>query len=1052
MKILLLLSAVFCIADRAFGATVFTNAATGDSYVYQGSKNSNYGTETLLKVKTDGSNQRDAYVKFSISGYSQINTATLRLNVKMAESNLTDLTLYKCPTNSWGETTITWNNRPAYGTVLNKIPTVSTNYTWYELDVSAHVRSLQASGTQTVAFALHSSNGVNAILNIRSREHADGPQLLLTTNAAPYTYLISPTNNATVVSPSLQLLAHASDPDGTVTNVAFYTGSMLIGSITTPVTNQTYAAVVSLSAGSHALTTVAQDNLGLSYTSAVHSVSVTNILDVDTNGIPDLLEDVALGSARPFNPVPFVVTGAFEAEQFDAGGPGVGYYSTLARSNVTYRYTHLEVVPSDDSGAGYALLLRSNEWARYSFIVQMAGEYVVSTRVRAASNSVLTWTVARSGVSGVGYTNQESQFLADEWMSKRSVVYLPAGSNTLNIACTQSVSNGMAIALNYISIYPHIAAVEIPTNFVVMGTSGNVPWVEGEAGKNYFTASNNSRSLSIAMQSVIASGGGTVFIPTGTYYLAQHEYLATPTNRSSIYLTYENIIAADGETKTNGTSYKLRLAGTTDDPRDTVLKAHNRTTMLLGFRGGRTNGVRMGQSDYSFENITFQGNPHTVLPSDLSVYPEGVYEPGNFVSIAYTNTPSFGTNNYTGSVYTNPVTWTLHQTTDIGTLIMFKNTWLAHETNGTTEHVVFSRCRFVDVPNNYCVRFDSPVKDLLFVSNEFSIVSANCYSNALKPQIHDANGVLILDYPWRPIDGGDGVTWNGHPTGVAIHLEYGATNVVLIDNVFNGNDFETNKYAIRYAPDGFLHLRIGGNWYLEGGEIKNYEIEGLHFTAGPAAVVRTRMASPWINGSPAIQTAGDNPGVAGNLYDYTYSLVGNDFRGVRIGLAAKSGSRIQFCGNLVSNSPPILATNIYWADGEGCLVTSLADDVLINMSGNFAVNSGFAFHGYENFSVHTLFSYGNSLTNISKISNVADISGAKGGATLDFRRHPYGNPPALIVVSRSEIGAAVGFPLHVELHSTDAANTYLLENRYYSTNGASGSLNYSPGGGSPVIW
>src|SRR5712671_3419280 len=91
-------------------------------------------------------------------------------------------------------------------------------------------------------------------------------------NQPPTVAIVSPTNGASFTAPAtVPITATASDSDGSVTNVSFFDGSTFLGR-----TNNTpYTVTASLALGSHALTAVATDNLGLSATSAVVNVTVS---------------------------------------------------------------------------------------------------------------------------------------------------------------------------------------------------------------------------------------------------------------------------------------------------------------------------------------------------------------------------------------------------------------------------------------------------------------------------------------------------------------------------------------------------------------------------------------------------------------------------------------------------------------------------------------------------------------------------------------------------------------------------------------------------------
>jgi len=99
------------------------------------------------------------------------------------------------------------------------------------------------------------------------RSTAGAPQ-----NTAPTVSIDTPTNGASFTVPAnVTVTALASDSDGSVTNVQFFDGTSALGG-----TNESpYSIVANLAAGSHGLTAVATDSLGLSSTSSVVNVTVS---------------------------------------------------------------------------------------------------------------------------------------------------------------------------------------------------------------------------------------------------------------------------------------------------------------------------------------------------------------------------------------------------------------------------------------------------------------------------------------------------------------------------------------------------------------------------------------------------------------------------------------------------------------------------------------------------------------------------------------------------------------------------------------------------------
>src|SRR6185503_8903667 len=95
-------------------------------------------------------------------------------------------------------------------------------------------------------------------------------------NQAPSVSLTAPANGATFTAPAtITVSATASDTDGAVNSVSFYTGTTLIGTDTTSPYSVTWSAVP---AGSYSLTAVAQDNAGATTTSTARTVTVSAVL------------------------------------------------------------------------------------------------------------------------------------------------------------------------------------------------------------------------------------------------------------------------------------------------------------------------------------------------------------------------------------------------------------------------------------------------------------------------------------------------------------------------------------------------------------------------------------------------------------------------------------------------------------------------------------------------------------------------------------------------------------------------------------------------------
>jgi len=93
-------------------------------------------------------------------------------------------------------------------------------------------------------------------------------------NQAPTVSLTSPANGTTYTAPAtVNLAATASDSDGTIASVRFYSGTTLLNTATSSPYTYSWTGV---GAGSYALRAVAQDNQGATSTSTIANITVNS--------------------------------------------------------------------------------------------------------------------------------------------------------------------------------------------------------------------------------------------------------------------------------------------------------------------------------------------------------------------------------------------------------------------------------------------------------------------------------------------------------------------------------------------------------------------------------------------------------------------------------------------------------------------------------------------------------------------------------------------------------------------------------------------------------
>jgi len=247
-------------------------APVADSYVYDAtaSVNSNFGTSNPLIVKKHNAGfNRETYLRFDVPAASGI---LLGGTLKLACLSVSTPGVHgvaKVDDNSWAETGITWNNRPAAGAVLS---------TWTPAALatsSADVTSaLPASGL--VSFKVYgTTQTADGYVTYGSKENATAanrPQLTLAyAHTPPEVSLTAPADGAVISrAGNVTLTADAIATDGAVTSVAFYDGSTLLGTDTTA----PYTITPSLTGGPHFLKATATDANGLTRTSLIARIDV----------------------------------------------------------------------------------------------------------------------------------------------------------------------------------------------------------------------------------------------------------------------------------------------------------------------------------------------------------------------------------------------------------------------------------------------------------------------------------------------------------------------------------------------------------------------------------------------------------------------------------------------------------------------------------------------------------------------------------------------------------------------------------------------------------
>jgi len=188
-----------------------------------------------------------------------------------------------------------------------------------------------------------------------------------TTNISPNVIITSPTEGDNPPAGDIEILADASDSDGSVVTVEFYDGDIYLGEDTSAPYSFTWNSVPS---GCHSITAKAIDDGGS--------------FGMDTANIT-----VGGGCGQePYYGTPFLIPAKIESEDYDIGGEGVAYHDTSpGNTGNAYRTSEdVDVQVCSDAGGGYNLgWVIESEWLEYTIDVPAAGEYPIEVRVASQS-------------------------------------------------------------------------------------------------------------------------------------------------------------------------------------------------------------------------------------------------------------------------------------------------------------------------------------------------------------------------------------------------------------------------------------------------------------------------------------------------------------------------------------------------------------------------------------------------------------------------------------------------------------------------------------------
>jgi phosphatidylserine/phosphatidylglycerophosphate/cardiolipin synthase-like enzyme len=162
------------------------------------------------------------------------------------------------------------------------------------------------------------------------------------------------------------------------------------------------------------------------------------------------------GGTGPYNGVVVPLPGVIQAENFDEGGSGVGYFDTTSGNSGGRHRTTTDVDienTADSTGGDYNVgWTAPGEWLKYTVNVASAGDYTVEVRVAAPSGGA-TFHIEVNGVDRTGPMTVPTTGGWQAWTTvTRTGVPLPGGQQTWRLVIDSASPSGSVGNFNYIRV------------------------------------------------------------------------------------------------------------------------------------------------------------------------------------------------------------------------------------------------------------------------------------------------------------------------------------------------------------------------------------------------------------------------------------------------------------------------------------------------------------------------------------------------------------------------------------------------------------------------
>jgi acid phosphatase type 7 len=402
----------------------FTFGVEADARVKQASPTSNYGTLSYMSVDGAPDPIEESYLRFTVGGVSDpIQNAKLRVFVS-TNATINGPAVYLA-NNSWTESGMTWNTKPALlsGPSDNK-GSLTTN-TWVEYDVTPF---LTGNGTYTFALIADSTDGVE----FSSREGGTPAQLVITTATA--------TSTSTQTSTLTPTSTRTSTATLTAPNTSTSTATATVEP--SPTFTSTSTRTASAGASPTFTSTFTRTPTSTSTAPSTSTSTATSTLDPSPTPTPIILATVPPSPTSTITSTPAPITSVFSSTDdsyVDASNAIANFGSAM-----TFRVDGSPIVRT---------------YIRFN--VQGVSGTITRVRLRVFANSSSSSGYTVSGVSDntwneltINYNNappvggvagSSNVFSGGAWTTV-DITSLVTGNGTINLALTTSSTTAISLA------------------------------------------------------------------------------------------------------------------------------------------------------------------------------------------------------------------------------------------------------------------------------------------------------------------------------------------------------------------------------------------------------------------------------------------------------------------------------------------------------------------------------------------------------------------------------------------------------------------------------